>query len=169
MTPHHHTHCWKVYSVRQRRRLTPERWTAPAPRVACWPNHDDDRRCVQAPSSDPGSAPAGHLVSIGGDGAGHLLAPPLDLTPTAHASLSAERTFMLLSPLALVWLLVACGCIVAGTYLTTRRLPHIPTRPQLPPRRCRCGQLLSASDRFCGSCGRRIGQRPRERHVDQQA
>ncbi|HEY1353123.1 MAG TPA: hypothetical protein VGF67_26205 [Ktedonobacteraceae bacterium] len=71
---------------------------------------------------------------------------------------------MPLLPFEMAWLAVACGCIVAGAWLTYRRRPHPRPRPLPPPRRCRCGQLPGARDRFCGGCGRRIVPHTQEPH-----
>ncbi|HEY1353692.1 MAG TPA: hypothetical protein VGF67_29130 [Ktedonobacteraceae bacterium] len=76
---------------------------------------------------------------------------------------------MSLSPLELAWLAVACGCIVVGTWLTYRRWTHSHPRPAPPPRRCHCGQLPGARDRFCGRCGRRIASGVRETHTSLRA
>jgi predicted nucleic acid-binding Zn ribbon protein len=76
---------------------------------------------------------------------------------------------MSLSPFELAWLVVACGCLVAGTWLTNRRTPHIRERQMPQVRRCRCGQLPGTRDRFCGGCGRRVEQQARERHMSHEA
>lgn len=76
---------------------------------------------------------------------------------------------MSLSPLELAWLVVACGCLIAGTWLTNRRMLHTRDRLTQALRRCRCGQLPDTRDRFCGGCGRRIEQYARERNVGHEA
>ena len=60
---------------------------------------------------------------------------------------------MSFSWLALIWLLLALGCTLAGTVLTHRRLVKsapIPIRQQDCPR---CHAPLETGARFCGGCG----------------
>jgi hypothetical protein len=75
-------------------------------------------------------------------------------------SCQATRQFVrekcTLSEFALLWLLVAAGCVLGGAYLTARSADGEPyKRTPERPRQCRyCGEKLDTDARFCGGCGK---------------
>lgn len=82
---------------------------------------------------------------------------------------------MNLSWLALLWLLLALVCTLAGTALTHRRLLKLAPAPTGQPGCPRCYAPLEVGARFCGECGHRlrrgeralIGQEDWDARIDQ--
>lgn len=79
---------------------------------------------------------------------------------------------MALSGFALLWLLLAVGCLFLGTLFTAQRREETTKIEHTSVRACcwYCGEVMERDERFCGSCGKfRAGKEHRSSTIHIQA